>query len=122
MHPDSFEKILRFERSKSEIDLNDFAEENAPSSLYILSSFALHPRFLSTLYLKLAAHLIVHQRTIHKVGLVTPLPEVERMADRMNLRHQAVWKEDGQEIHAYASTVREMLRGEEVLRALFPRK
>jgi transcriptional regulator with XRE-family HTH domain len=122
MKPESFEEVLRFERSKSQIDTEDFAELDAPSSLYILSSFALHPRFLSTLYLKLAAHLIVHQQTIEQVGLVTPLPEVERMADRMNLRHRAVWQEDDQEIHAYASTVKEMLRGEEVVRALFPRR
>lgn len=122
MKPDSFEKILRFERSKSQIFSEDFAEIDAPSSLYILSSFALHPRFLSTLYLKLAAHLIVHQRTIRQVGLVTPLAEVERMADRMNLRRRAVRKENGEELRAYASTVKEMLRGEEVLRALFPRK
>jgi transcriptional regulator with XRE-family HTH domain len=122
MRPEAFEEVLRFQRSKSQIGSEDFAEINAPASLYILSSFALHPRFLSTLYLKLAAHLIVHQRTMEKVGLVTTLPEVERMADRMNLRRLASHGEGDERLHAYASTVKEMLRGEEVLRAIFPRK
>jgi hypothetical protein len=122
LKPEVFERILRFEQSKAQISPEDFAEIDEDSSLYVLSSFALHPRFLSILYMRLVAHLIVHQRTIRQFGLVTSLPEVERMADRMNLRHRAVRRDNDEEIHAYASTVKEMLRGEEVLRALFPRK
>ena len=122
LKPKVFERILRFEQSKEQITPEDFAEINEDSSLYILSSFALHPRFLSILYMRLVAHLIVHQRTIHQFGLVTALPEVERMADRMNLRHRAVRRDNDEEIHAYAISVQEMLRGKEVVQALFPRK
>ncbi len=122
MRPEAFEEVLSFQRPKSRLDSGDFAGVDAPASLYILSFFALHPRFLSTLYLKLVTHLILRQRTMEKVGLVTTLPEVERLAARMNLRHLASYGQGDERLHAYANTFKEMLRGEEVLRAIFPRK
>jgi hypothetical protein len=122
LRPEAFEEIVHFRKHKRQITEEDFAAIDAPASFLILSAFSFHPRILSTLFLKLTTHIILHQRTTRKVGLTTTLADVERMADRMNLRHVNVWKTGGEEIHSYALEIRELLRGEEVLRALFPKK
>ena len=118
----AFDELLDFRRGRASIAFDDIADFDEEGSLFILSSYAFHPKVLSILFMKLTAHLITHQESYHRLGLTTGLPEVERMVERIDMRHRNAFHGDvGEEIHSYSISLEELFRNEEILRTLFPR-
>ena len=121
LQTDSFEKIMNFSMERRELNTNDFAPANETAGILMLSLFSLDSRVASLLLMRLYAHLIAHQDRISELGVVTALPEVERLVDRLDLRVHRSRRLEGRTHIAYRNSLNAVLRSRGALQLLFPR-
>ena len=122
IRPERFESIMEMTLRKNELRIDDLARPGEKASVLILSFFALDSRMASLLLLRLYAHLIAHQREIRELGLVSTLPEVDRVVERMALRISRTREIDGRRHRAYRNDLFRLFSNETAMRLLFPKE
>ena len=122
LKPSVFDQLIAMQKRKVDLTQNDFIDPGESGSFYLLSFFSLDTSVTTMLIRRLYTYLVVNQNHIEDIGLITAQSDIQRMAERMNFQHQDVLSDAGMELHSYGATLQEMIRGEDFIRALFPRK
>jgi hypothetical protein len=122
LKPETFNDLINYNRQKISITEADIANPEEEKSIYLLSSFSLDNGVLSLLFSRLYAYLIINQETLREIGLITTQKDIEKLVERMNFRHRNKLDDEGKALHSYTATLDEMVRAEEFIRALFPKK
>ncbi len=120
---DAFEKILTFQKMKSELKIDDFVASDSSGSIMPLSFFALNEKVATMLLVRFYAHLIANQRTIDEIGGVTGFKESQEFVKRMNLRFAGKYTSpEGSEIRAYRQSLKVVVASEYFIRMLFDKE
>ena len=122
LKPSVFDQLIAMQKRKNELTQDDFADPDETGSIYLLSSFSLDASVTTLLITRLYAYLVINQEQIQDIGLITAQRDVQKLANRMNFQHRDVLDNEGMQLRSYSAPLQEMIRGEEFIRALFPRK
>ena len=122
LKPETFEDIIHFRKRKNEISEKDFASMDEPASYYLLSAYALNRDFLAPLLARLYAHFLSHEKSIEKIGFITMQDDLLRLGNRLKLENILHRNIEGERVYSMAASLPQMMRGEEILRILFPRR
>ena len=121
LKPESFEKVLTFEKRKKELDEEDWATAPERCSILSVAFHALTQPVGTLLMARLYAHLLAHQEEIEAVGFVSSLRETERVAENMGLR--CVGEKELQEhrLCAYRGDLYDLFASPLIVKTLFER-
>jgi len=119
---ESYLDLMEFRRQKNDLTLEDLADAHEEAGINLIAHFSFDSRVTSMLMVRLYAYLIAHQETIREVGIYTPLEDLHRVAERMNLQPRHVRQIDGHRYKAYRNTLHQVMACEGAMRLLFPKK
>jgi transcriptional regulator with XRE-family HTH domain len=122
LKPSVFDQLIAMQKRKIDLTQDDFIDPDETGSIYLLSSFSLDASVTTMLIRRLYAYLVVNQDHIKDIGLITAQSDIQRLAERMSFRHQDILSDAEMELHSYSAALQEMIRGEDFVRALFPKK
>jgi len=119
---ESYRELMEFRRRKNELTLDDLADADEEAGINLIAHFSLDSRVTSMLMVRFYAYLIAHQETIREVGIYTPLEDLHRVAERMNLPPRLIRQIDGHRYKTYRNTLEGIMASEGAMRLLFPKK
>jgi transcriptional regulator with XRE-family HTH domain len=121
LKPESFERILRFELKKNDLQEKDFAQMDERADIYLLSFFALSSDVATLLFRRFYASVIAMQERIGHVGMITSYPEAKRLGIDLGLQEAGKIEDEGKTVVAYRASVEAFMLSDTALRTLFPK-
>ena len=119
LSPETFEKVMAFEKPKKDITAEDFVPENEKGAILAIAFFSLSTQIATLLMARLFAHFVAHQKRIESFGFLTANPDARTIAEKMELKVTGKRTFDNQSLIAYRNDLFSILRGEAVLKSLF---
>jgi transcriptional regulator with XRE-family HTH domain len=123
LKPESFEKLMYFKMTQSDITDEDFAEPDEEGCNFILAFFAMNEMAASLLLIRYFAYLISEQKKILEIGSMSTHKDAIALMESIHL-HPCQTKEFGDDLtrHSYRATLSDVLVNEMMIRMLFTRE
>ena len=121
LKPESFEKVLAFEKRKWELGEEDWATARERCSILPVAFHALTQPVGTLLMARLYAHLLAHQEEVEAVGFVSSLRETEKVAENMGLRCIGEREVGETRLHAYRGDLYDLFASPLIVKSLFER-
>ena len=123
LKPEVFERIMNLEMEGKDLTVEDFASFNEIGCNYTITFFAMNEKAATILLIRHYAHLIVNQKVIAEVGLVTIMEDAKKFIRNMNL-HKHRSKDLGKDLvlQTYRETLPMFLTSEEVVKMILSKQ
>ena len=123
LKPESFDRLMHFEMTQSDISAEDFAKPDEPGCNFILAFFAMNEMAASLLLIRYFAYLISEQKKILEIGSMSTHKDAIALMESINLKYcesKAYSKELVR--YTYRASLSDVLVNETMIRMLFARE
>jgi transcriptional regulator with XRE-family HTH domain len=123
LKPESFDKLMNFKITQSDIMAEDFAGPDEMGCNFILAFFAMNEMAASLLLIRYFAHLITDQKKILEIGSMSTHQDAITLMESINLQH-CKSKKYGKSLtrHTYRASLSDVLINETMIRLLFAKE
>ena len=123
LKPESFEKLMNFKISQSDISTEDFAGPDEVGSNFILAFFAMNDMAASLLLIRYFAYLISDQTKIEEIGSMSTHADAIALMESINLRHCKSKKfANSLTRQTYRASLSDVLVNETMVKVLFSKE
>ncbi len=123
LKPESFDKLMNFEITQSDISSEDFASYDEPGCNFILAFFAMNDMAASLLLIRYYACLMVNQKSIKEIGAMSTRSDAITLMENIHLQ-PCKSKSYGKDItrYTYRAALSDVLINETMIRILFSKE
>ncbi len=123
LKPDSFDRLMNFKITQSDITSEDFAGPDEMGCNFILAFFAMNEMAASLLLIRYFAHLISDQKKILEIGSMSTHQDAIMLMESIHLQH-CKSKKYGKSLirHTYRASLSDVLINETMVRMLFAKE
>ena len=123
LKPESFEKLMNFKISQSDISTEDFAGPDEVGSNFILAFFAMNDMAASLLLIRYFAYLISDQTKIEEIGSMSTHADAIALMESINLHHCKSKKfSNSLTRQTYRASLSDVLVNETMVKVLFSKE
>lgn len=123
LKPESFDRLMHFQITQSDITMEDFADPDEMGCNFILAFFAMNEMAASLLLIRYFAHLISDQKKIQEIGSMSTHKDAIMLMEGINLqRCQSKSYSDDLTRHTYRASLSDVLVNETMIRMLFAKE
>lgn len=123
LKPESFDKLMNFKMTQSDLSAEDFASSDEMGCNFILAFFAMNDMAANLLLIQYFACLISSQRRISEVGAMSTHEDAIKLMESVYLHHYKSKKYGNSLVrHTYRAPLSDVLINETIIRMLFAKE